>query len=422
MGEIARRFGADYERRRWGRMRGEELCALRSLAACRTAFCGWRRYRCKRCGQSSTAYNSCGNRDCPGCQNGKRAAWLAARRCQLLAVPYFHVIVPLPRRLSQLALFNRELIFEMLFAKVQATLQEVARSQCGLTEIGYLAVLHTWGQRLQQHVHLHLIVAGGGVTENGQWKTLSENYFLPVEVLWTVFRAKMLQAVLEAYEADKLKLIGPFSHLAERREFYQFYGRLLTKKWVVHVKPPLHGDPEVVLKYLARYVYRVGISNSRLLKLQGDQVTFSYKDYAEEGCPEKEMQVSAEQLLDLFLQHVSPKGFKRIRYVGFWSGPRASQRIAAIRKQLTGDSGSQETSPSKHTCGSAPADSSDHDMPFEKQPAELSNVAITAPTCPHCGSTDLEMIDVRERYKCDWMWSCQWDLFPSWPSKIQDSS
>jgi hypothetical protein len=268
---------------------------------------------------------------------------LAARRRQLLPVPYFHVIVPLPRQLSQLALFNRKLVFEMLFANVQATLKEVARRQCRLTEIGYLAVLHTWGQRLQHHVHLHLIVAGGGATDNGQWKTLGENFFLPVEVLRTVFRAKMLQAMLEAYEAGKLNWVGPFSHLADRRAFCQFYGQLLGKEWVVHVKPPVRGDPDIVLKYLARYVYRAGISNRRLLKLQGDQVTFSYKDYAEEDCPEKEMQVSAEQLLDLFLQHVSPRGFKRIRYVGFWSGPRASQRIAAIRRQLTSDPACQES-------------------------------------------------------------------------------
>jgi hypothetical protein len=350
---------------------------------------------------------------------------LAARRRQLLPVPYFHVIVPLPRQLSQLALFNRKLVFEMLFANVQATLKEVARRQCRLTEIGYLAVLHTWGQRLQHHVHLHLIVAGGGATDNGQWKTLGENFFLPVEVLRTVFRAKMLQAMLEAYEAGKLNWVGPFSHLADRRAFCQFYGQLLGKEWVVHVKPPVRGDPDIVLKYLARYVYRAGISNRRLLKLQGDQVTFSYKDYAEEDCPEKEMQVSAEQLLDLFLQHVSPRGFKRIRYVGFWSGPRASQRIAAIRRQLTSDPACQEsddTSPNGHARCSAPTDSTARSIPSEKEPAESSEGGRTAPTCPHCGSTDLHSIEMRDRYECRWMWTHQWDLFPSWPPKIEDTS
>jgi hypothetical protein len=306
-----------------------------------------------------------------------------------------------------LARFNREFISEMLFANVQATLKEVARRQCGLTEIGYLAVLHTWGQRLQPHVHLHLIVAGGGLTDNGRWKTLSENFFLPVEILRAVFRAKMLQAMLEAYEAGKLNWVGPFAYLANWQAFSQFYGQLLQKEWVVHIKPPVHGDPDIVLKYLARYVYRTAISNHRLLKLEGDQVTFSYKDYAEAGSPEKEMQVSAEKLLDLFLQHVSPRGFKRIRYVGFWSGPRASQRITAIRHQLAGEPDCQQC---------------DDPSPNEKESAGPTERAFTTPTCPHCESTDLQLIEECSRADCGWMWSFKWEVFPSWPAKIEDTS
>lgn len=425
MGEIARRFGASYEEHHRGQMRDEEFRTLRSMAACRTALCGWRRYLCKACGRSSTAYNSCGNRDCPGCQNGKRAAWLAARRRQLLPVPYFHVIVPLPHDLSVLALCNRELMFEMLFANVQATLKEVARRQCGLTEIGYVAVLHTWGQRLQHHVHLHLIVAGGGITENGQWKTLSENYFLPIEVLRTVFRAKMLQALLDAHASGKLHFAGPLTSLANWPRFCQFYGQMFEKEWVVHVKPPVHGDPDIVLKYLARYVYRVGISNSRLLKLEGDQVTFSYKDYAKEGSPEETMRVPVEQLLELFLQHVSPQGFKRIRYVGFWSGPQASQRIAAIREQLTCDPARQQVddrSPNEDARCPIAADSTEQNIHAEKAPAERSPCAGTAPACPHCGSTDLQQIEIRDRHECRWMWENPWEVFPPWQRTTTDTS
>jgi hypothetical protein len=425
LGEIARRFGASYEQRHRGQLRDEEFRALRSIAACRTALCGWRRYLCKACGRRSTAYNSCGNRDCPGCQHGKRAAWLAARRRQLLPVPYFHLIVPLPGELSRWALFNRQLIFELLFAQVQATLQEVARRQCGLTEIGYLAVLHTWGQRLQHHVHLHLIVAGGGITESGQWKTLSEKFFLPVEVLRTVFRAKMLQALLEAYEAGQLNCAGPFSRLADWGTFCQFYGQLLEKEWVMHVKPPVHGDPDIVLKYLTRYVYRVGISNSRLLQLEGDQVTLSYQDYAEEGSPEKQLQVSAEQLLGLFLQHVSPKGFKRIRYVGFWSGPRASQRIAAIREQLTRAAACHEredASLHEDARGAVARDATEQNLPAQTATAEPAPCVRAAPTCPHCGSTDLQPLEMRDRYECRGMWANPWDAFPAWQRTTADTS
>jgi hypothetical protein len=327
------------------------------------------------------------------------------------------MIVPLPSELSWLALANRKLVFEMLFANVSATIKDVARTQCGLAEIGYLAVLHTWGQQLQHHVHLHLIIAGGGLTDTGQWKTLSEKFFLPVKVLRTVFRAKMLQALLEAYEAGKIKPLKGVLPSDDRKTFHQFYGKLLTKEWVVHVKPPVHGNPDIVLKYLARYVYRIGISDNRLLTLEGDQVTFAYKDYTQEGHPTKQRRVSAAQLLDLFLQHVSPRGFKRVRYVGFWAGSAASQRIAAIRQQITGDPPATQHSIPQDT---TPCASNSPSGAPSKPP--LQNVeAAAAPSCPHCGSTDLQLTDVRERHHCTWMWSLHWDIFPPWLSKCRDA-
>ena len=405
LGEIARRFGATYESRRRGKMRDEEFRALRAIAACRTALCGWRRFRCRECHKPSTAFNSCGNRDCPGCQNGKRHAWLEARRRQLLPVPYFHVIVPLPALLSQLALYNRTLIFELLFANVEATIKEVARKQCGLAEIGYLAVLHTWGQKLQHHVHLHLIVPGGGLTPEGEWKTLSEKFFLPVPVLRNVFRTKFLYALLDAHERGDLTIPKQSEHV-DYSTFEQLYGRLLEKQWVVHVKPPVHGDSKTVLKYLARYVYRAGISNSRLLKLEGDQVTFSYKDYAQEGCPQRQMTTAADQFLELFLRHVSPRGFKRVRYVGFWAGPHATQRIDSIHRQI------RENTPAQT-----------HDVPADSVPRQSDDInSVNTPTCPHCGSDDLLLIEECDRHQCNWMWDFQWDIFPSWKPLTYDTS
>jgi hypothetical protein len=332
LGEIARRFGAEFQQSR--QLRSEETCTLYSLAACRTALCGWHRYRCDQCDHEAVHYNSCGNRNCPQCQNAKRGKWLADRQREILPVPYYHVIIPLPAELSRLSLYNRKLVFDMFFRCVEATLKEVAQRRCGLAKIGYLAVLHTWGQQLQNHVHLHLIVAGGGITDTGEWKTLPENFLLPGIILRRVFRAKMLEELLEAFFNDELRF-GP-EYLENGATFIQQYGQLLFKEWVVHIKPPLHGKPEIVLKYLARYVHRVGISNSRILKIDGDRVTFSYKDYNEDGNPTKEKTTTAFQFLDLFLQHVTPTGFKRIRYSGFWSGPRAAKNISEIRERLTG--------------------------------------------------------------------------------------
>jgi hypothetical protein len=414
LGEIARRFGAAYEARHGHRMRPEEVRTLRALAACRTAVCGWHRYRCDQCGHEVVAYNSCGDGHCPGCQNAKRAQWLEKRRCQLLPVPYFHTIVPLPSELSWLALYNRQFIYDLLFAKAAEMLKEVAASH-GLARIGFFAVLHTWGQKLQQHVHLHLVVVGGGLSaDDTQWTTARDNYFLPVPILRSVFRAKMLDALLDAYEEGQLHFGGELKHLAKRSNFLRWWGQLLQKDWVVHVKPPFGNTPDLVLKYLARYVYRVGISNRRLLELNGDQVTFSYRDYTEEGHPEKPMTLPAERFLDHFLQHVLPRGFMRVRYYGFLGGPHAAKRVQAIRKLIAAQSPPPEAEgePSQ-----TPA------LPHERPVPDSPDPAPSWPeVCPMCGAGPMREVATGPRQQCRALWPVLWDLFPSWPVQAENSS
>jgi hypothetical protein len=412
LGEIARRFGAAYEARHGHRMRPEELRTLRALAACRTAVCGWHRYRCDQCGHVVVVYNSCGDGHCPGCQNAKRARWLDQRRGQLLPVPYFHTIVPLPRELSRLALYNRRLIYDLLFLKAAETLKQVAASH-GMARIGFFAVLHTWGQKLSGHVHLHIVVVGGGLSADGkQWTTARDNFFLPVPTLRLVFRAKMLEALLNAYEAGQLHFDGKLKHLAKRNNFLPWWGRLLQKNWVVHVKPPFGDTPDLVLKYLARYVYRVGISNGRLLELNDDQVTFSYRDYSEPGYPEKQMTLSVDQFLGRFLQHVMPRGFMRVRHFGFLGGPSAAQQLGHIRRLIDAQS---RTRPSAATERDAPIDNKD-DL---RSDADSESSWLV---CPKCGVGPLREVEAGARQQCRELWPVLWSLFPSWSVQAEDSS
>jgi hypothetical protein len=409
VGEIARRFGATYLKQHGHHLRGEEIRILHSLAACRTGLCGWHRYRCDECGHEVTAYNSCGDGHCPGCQHAKRGQWLEKRRCQLLPAPYFHTIVPLPSELSRLALYNRRLIYNLLFSKAAETLREVAASH-GLARIGFFAVLHTWGQKLQHHVHLHIVMVGGGLSADGtQWTTARDNYFLPIPILRLVFRAKMLEALMDAYEEGQLHFGGELKHLAKPSNFLQWWGQLLQKDWVVHVKPPFGAKPDRVLKYLARYVYRVGISNGRLLELKGDQVTFSYRDYTEENQPEKQTTLPAEQFLGRFLQHVLPPGFMRIRHYGFLGGPYAAKRIKAIRELIASTQGETQTPTASLAEEHQPPDSGD--------PSSLSSRV-----CPKCGVGLMQEILCKPRFSCRPLWKVLWYLFPSWPLEPDDSS
>ena len=257
---------------------------LRHIADCRTAAIGGHIDRCDGCGHARISYNSCRDRHCPKCQSIARADWLDARLKRLLPVSYFHVVFTIPEELNALALGNRCVVFDLLFAAAASTLKVIAGDDKHLGgEIGVTAVLHTWGQNLLFHPHLHCVVTGGGITEGGQrWVSTHERYFLPVKVLSRLFRGKFLAGLKRARTAGELRFGGSTTELNEEAGWKAFLDSLYAKNWVVYAKPPF-GGPEQVFRYLGRYTHRVAISNHRIVAVDNGRVIFSLKNYADGG-------------------------------------------------------------------------------------------------------------------------------------------
>ncbi|MEA2591136.1 MAG: hypothetical protein QOD62_967, partial [Actinomycetota bacterium] len=295
----------------------ERRRALRDIAACRTEALGGHVEECDRCGHQRIAYNSCRNRHCPKCQATAAAQWMEARGAELLPVEYFHVVFTLPPALAPIALQNPREVYNILFRAAAETLRQIAADPKHLgAEIGFLAVLHTWGQNLQHHPHVHCVVPGGGLSPDGShWVACRPGFFLPVRVLSRVFRGKFLALLGNAFDQGKLSFHGKLGVLADGGEFQRRLTASAQTEWVVYAKPPF-GGPEQVLKYLARYTHRVAISNRRLVALEEGDVQFQWKDYAHGGGP-KTMTLKAIEFIRRFLLHVLPSGFVRIRHYGF---------------------------------------------------------------------------------------------------------
>lgn len=310
---------------------------MKALASCRTAALGGHRLACDHCGHSQMAYNSCRNRHCPKCQAGARGEWLEARRADLLPVNYFHVVFTLPAPLAQLAWQNKRVMYEALFRASAETLQEIAADQKHLgAKIGFLSVLHTWGQNLLHHPHIHCVVPGGGLAaDEGRWVSCRANFFLPVRVLSRVFRGKYVARLREAYRRGELSFHGELARHSSPEAFGAWLRRAYLTDWVVYAKPPF-GGPEQVLKYLARYTHRVAISNDRLLAMEGDHVTFHWKDFAR-GQRWRTMTLQANEFIRRFLLHVLPSGFTRIRHYGFLANCHAQAKLALCRRLLRDD-------------------------------------------------------------------------------------
>jgi Putative transposase/Transposase zinc-binding domain len=308
---------------------------VQDIVACRTAALGGHVEQCDQCGYCQIAYDSCRNRHCPKCQAAARAEWMEARAEELLPVPYFHVVFTLPEQLSPLALQNKRIIYNLLFKATSETLLEIAADPQHLgARIGFFAVLHSWGQTLQAHPHLHCVIPGGGLSaDNSQWIACRPGFFLPVKVLSRLFRGKFVAFLREARKQDRLTYAGQLSALAEGEEFNHWLRELSRIEWVVYAKPPF-GGPQQVLKYLARYTHRVAISNSRLLELNDDKVTFRYKDYAA-GNATKIMTLGVQEFTRRFLLHVLPRGLVRIRYYGFLANCCRAQKLKLCRRLLS---------------------------------------------------------------------------------------
>jgi len=323
----------------WGNvLSAHQRKAFAAIRDCRTAALGGHvEYveQCDTCGHRVISYNSCRNRHCPKCQARARAEWLAEREGELLPVPYFHVVFTLPRQIGRLALQNAREIYRILFRAASETLLTVAADPRRLgAAIGFLMVLHTWGQNLHLHPHLHCVVPGGGISPDGlRWiGCKKKSFFLPVKVLSSRFRNLFLIYLREAFRADRLKFHGEMAGLAQPAAFEALCRQARRIKWVVFVKPPF-GGPEQVLKYLARYTHRVAISNRRLLSMEDGRVTFEYKDYAD-GSQIKVMTLEATEFIRRFLLHILPRGFVRIRQFGFLANRARGSKLALCRVLL----------------------------------------------------------------------------------------
>src|SRR4051812_16878943 len=282
--DIFRRHGEAYRQAHAGHLGRAERRVMGAIEACRTAALGGHVERCAACGLIRIAYNSCRNRHCPKCQGPARAAWLAERQAELLPVPYFHVVFTLPAPAAEIAFQNKAAVYAILFRAAAETLSTIAADPRHLgAEIGFVAVLHTWGQNLQHHPHVHGIVPGGGLSPDGRrWVACRPGFFLPVRVLSRLFRRRFLEELLQLHEAGKLQFFGEHAGLADARTFGEWLAPMRKCEWVVYAKRPFAG-PQAVLAYLSRYPHRVAISNSRLLALDERGVTFRWKDYRAKG-------------------------------------------------------------------------------------------------------------------------------------------
>jgi hypothetical protein len=305
--------------------------AFLAIRDCRTAALGGHVDQCDECGHRVISYNSCRNRHCPKCQATSRAKWLREREAELLPVAYFHVVFTLPQEIGGLALQNAREIYGILFRAASETLLTIAADPRRLgAAIGFLAVLHTWGQNLHLHPHLHCVVPGGGVGPDGtRWVGCRTSFFLPVRVLSRLFRKKFLIYLRKAFRKGKLRFHGERAGLANPAAFEVLCRQAGRSEWVVYAKPPF-GGPQQVLKYLARYTHRVAISNRRLLSLDNGTVTFEGKDYAS-GNMNKTMTLEAVEFIRRFLLHVLPSGFVRIRQFGFLANRTRRVKLALCR-------------------------------------------------------------------------------------------
>lgn len=333
--DIFRRHGEAFRQAHAGHLGRDERRIMGAITACRTAALGGHVEQCDDCGATRIAYNSCRNRHCPKCQGLARAQWLAERQAELLSVPYFHVVFTLPAPAGGIAFQNKAIVYSILFRAAAETLVTIAADPKHLgAQIGVTAVLHTWGQTLQHHPHIHCVVPGGGPSLDGtRWVACRPGFFLPVRVLSRLFRRLFLHGLREAFDAGKLRFFGDLAGLAELSAFTVQLDELRRINWVVYAKPPF-GGPEQVLAYLGRYTHRVAIANGRLIALTDNgKVSFTWKDYRHHS-KTKAMTLDADEFIRRFLLHTLPYSFHRIRYYGFLANGGRHDNIALCRHLL----------------------------------------------------------------------------------------
>jgi hypothetical protein len=369
--DILRRYGADYRAEHEASLSTAQRRVMRAITACRTAALGGHVEACDRCEHRRIAYNSCRNRHCPKCQSLARAQWIEQRQEELLDCQYFHVVFTLPEEIAAIAYQNKAVVYNLLFAATAETLSTIAADPRHLgAEIGFFAVLHTWGQNLTHHPHLHCVVPGGGLSADGQrWIGCRPGFFLPVRVLSRFFRRRFLELLEQAFDAGQLEFFSSLQDLREREAFRRYLDPLREKEWVVYAKAPFAG-PEQVLDYVGRYTHRVAISNNRLLDIDDGNVTFRWKDYRDDNT-QKTMTLTAEEFIRRFLLHVLPPGLQRIRYYGLMGNRHRHEKLAQCRQLLQ-----METETSSPPDVESPSD-------YRDRYEALTGVSLHQ--CPSCG-------------------------------------
>lgn len=361
----------------WSR---EQRAVVDQILACRTARLGGHVDECDACGHRKISYNSCRNRHCPKCQGSAQAGWLEARQAEVLPVPYAHVVFTLPQALAPLALQNPRVVYDLLFRTTAETLQQIAQNPRHLgARLGFFAILHTWGQTLVHHPHVHCVIPAGGLSDDGRtWKSCRPGFFLPVRVLSRLFRGKFVAELKDAFREGRLEVHGRLARYRNPAPFERLLHEACRTEWVVYARPPFD-DPEHVLEYLARYTHRVAISNHRLLHVDDQTVTFGFKDYRSRRA--RSLTLPLAEFARRFLLHVLPKGFVRIRYYGFLANSSRARLLASCRAALA----------QPDNCVGSHAEDGEHDKMF------LDLLPSGLRLCPHCKQGVLRCVQVLER-------------------------
>lgn len=335
LADVLRRYGEAYRQQHGASMSIAQRRVMTAIEVCRTAALGGHLERCDQCGHERNAFNSCRDRHCPKCQCLARMQWIQDRQSELLDCEYFHVVFTVPEEIAAIAYQNKEVVYSILFQATADTLKTIAADPKHLgAEIGFFAVLHSWGQNLMHHPHLHCVVPGGGLSQDGQrWVSCRPGFFLPVRVLSSLFRRLFLKALQKAFDSGKLLFFSALEPLREPDAFAQLVSRAKSRKWVVYAKRPFAG-PQQVLDYVGRYTHRVAISNNRLRDIENHQVDFQWKDYRH-SAELKTMTLPADEFIRRFLLHVLPDGFQRIRYYGFLGNRYRQQKLKQCRRLLS---------------------------------------------------------------------------------------
>ena len=343
---------------------------MTAVEVCRTAALGGQIEQCDECGHERICYRSCRNRHCPKCQSLARAAWIQNRQAELLDCQYFHVVLTVPEEIAAIAYQNKRVVYGILFRAAAQTLRTIAADPKHLgAEIGFFAVLHSWGQNLLFHPHLHCVVTGGGLSPDGtRWISCRRRFLLPVRVLSRLFRRLFLKYLQKAFDSGKLRFSHALERLRDRRHFARYLAPVRKVKWVVYAKAPFAG-PQQVVNYVGRYTHRVAISNHRLQDIDAGQVRFQWKDYRDDS-RQKTMTLSADEFIRRFLLHTLPERFQRIRYYGFLGNRYRQEKLARCRELL--GMASPEEAPSG---SSLPED-------YRDQYEELTGLSLRE--CPVC--------------------------------------